>query len=291
MAEIINSLTTQIGETPVIALRAVVPQNAAKIYLKLESHNPSGSSKDRVMLNLLEVAEESGAITPTSTVVDAVDQHAALSLAMLAAIKGYRSLLVTPEGLHPAIEAIISKYGGEIIYTPFEEGMSGAIKRAKKVALDENGYYLGQFTDQGNPSVHEATTGPEIIDAFGEKVIDAFVASVGTGGTLTGVGRALRLENPNVEIYAVEPEESQALSGGLIGKHAIVGMGFGFIPPLLELTLYNGVVRTSTTDALNIVDRLAKEEGLLVSDATAAAIAGAIEVAKQLGRGKTVVVI
>lgn len=291
MAEIIKSLTSQIGETPLIQLKSVVPQGAAHIYLKLESQNPTGHSKDRVMLNLLEIAEEAGAIGAGSTIVDAVDQHAAISLAMLATTKGYRSILVTPEGLSPAIEAIVMKYGSEILYTPSAEGVSGAIKKAEEIARNENYYYLAQFTNQGNPSVHEATTGPEIIDALGEKRVDAFVASVGTGGTLTGVGRALRTENPNVEIFAVEPEESQALSGGIKGEHRLAGMGYGFIPPILELTLYNGVVRIKADEAHEMVDRLAREEGLLVSDATGAAVAGAIIIAKRLGRGKTVVAI
>ncbi|MGP6145624.1 PLP-dependent cysteine synthase family protein [Jeotgalibaca sp. A122] len=291
MAVIIKSLTSQIGETPLIQLKSVVPQGAATIYLKLESQNPAGSSKDRVMLNLLEIAEEAGAIGPDSTIVDAVDQHAAISLAMLATTKGYRSILVTPEGLSPAIEAIVMKYGSELLYTPATEGMSGAIKKAEEIAKNENYYYLAQFTNQGNPSMHEATTGPEIIDALGAKSVDAFVASVGTGGTLTGVGRALRTENPNVEIFAVEPEESQSLSGGVEGEHTLVGMGYGFIPPLLELTLYNGVIRIKADEAHEIVERLAREEGLLVSDATGAAVAGAIEIAKRLGRGKTVVAI
>lgn len=291
MTEIINSLASQIGETPLIQLRTVVPQGAANIYLKLESQNPTGSSKDRVMLNLLEIAEEAGSITPGSTIVDAVDQHAAVSLAMLAATKGYHSVLVTPEGLNPAIEAIIMKYGGEIMYTPIAEGMSGAIRRAEEISLNETYYYLAQFTNQGNPSVHEATTGPEIIDALEGNRVDAFVASVGTGGTLTGVGRALRTENPSVEIFAVEPEESQSLSGGVEGEHTLVGMGYGFIPPVLELTLYNGVIRIKADEVHEIVDRLAREEGLLVSVATGASIAGAIEIAKRLGRGKAVVAI
>lgn len=261
------------------------------MYLKLESLNPTGSSKDRVMLNMIEIAEEAGQIGPDATLVDACDQHAGISLAMLAAAKGYRSLIVTPEGLNPAIEALITKYGGEILYTPLEAGMSAAISQAEEIARNNHYYYLAQFTNQGNPSVHEATTGPEMLETMGDITIDAFVASVGTGGTLTGVGRSLRTANPNVEIFAVEPEASQSLSGGVEGIHPLVGMGYGFIPPVLELTLYNGVVRVTTEEAYTISDGLAKDEGLLVSDATAAAIAGAVEVAKRLGRGKTIVVI
>lgn len=291
MTEIIKTFATQIGETPMIELRTISPQGAAKVYLKLESLNPSGSSKDRVMLNVMEIAEETGQIGLGSILVDACDQHAGISLAMLAAAKGYRSLVVTPEGLSPAIEAIIKKYGGEIVYTPLEAGMSAAISRAEEIARNNQYYYLAQFTNQGNPAVHEATTGPEIIEAMGEISIDAFVASVGTGGTLTGVGRSLRLANPNVEIYAVEPEASQSLSGGVAGIHPLVGMGYGFIPPILELTLYNGVVRVTVEEVYALSDHLAKKEGLLVSDATAAAISGAVEIAKRLGRGKTVVVV
>lgn len=291
MTEIIKTLATQIGETPMMELRTVSPNGAAKIYLKLESLNPSGSSKDRVMLNLIEIAEEAGQIGPGTTLVDACDQHAGISLAMLAAAKGYRSLVVTPEGLNPAIEAIITKYGGEILFTPLEAGMSAAISQAEEITKNSNYHYLGQFTNQGNPAVHEATTGPEMIEAMDGIPMDAFVASVGTGGTLTGIGRSLRMANPNVEIFAVEPEASQSLSGGVEGIHPLVGMGYGFIPPTLELTLYNGVVRVTAEEVYALSDRLAKEEGLLVSDATAAAISGAVEVAKRLGRGKTVVVV
>lgn len=291
MTEVIQTLASRIGETPLMELRTVRPEGAAKIYLKLESLNPTGSAKDRVMLNLLELAEESGAIVPGSTVVDAVDQHAAISLAMLAAVKGYHSVCVMPEGLSPAGEAVIRTYGGDILFTPLEEGMSGAIKRAEEIALNENYFYLKQFIDQGNPSVHEATTGPEIVEALGTTITDAFVAAVGTGGTLTGTGHYLRQKNPNIELYAVEPEESQPLSGGVSNGHPLVGMGYGFIPPLLDLNLYNGVVRIAAECAKAMVNHLASKEGVLVSDATGAAVAAAVEVAKRLGRGKTVVVI
>ncbi|MDE1548071.1 PLP-dependent cysteine synthase family protein [Jeotgalibaca caeni] len=291
MAKKISSIAELVGETPLIPLRKVVPSGAADIYVKLEATNFGGSTKVRTVLNSIEVAEESGEIEVGDTLVEATDGNAGVAVAMFAAAKGYQALLVMPEASHPSVLSLLSAYGAEVVETPGAEGMPGAIAKAEELGKQEGFYYLRQFGNEANAAVHEATTGPEIIEALDGEAPDAFVATVGTGGTLTGVGRALRTENPNVELYAVEPEETQVLSGGTIGEHQIPGISPGFIPPALDVTLYNGVVRVSSQEAAAMAIRLAKEEGLLLGTSSGAAIVGAIEIAKRLGRGKTVVTI
>lgn len=291
MAKKVTSISELIGNTPLIKLNKVVPEGAADVYVKLESHNFGGSIKDRTALNMLEVAEEDGSLKPGFTILEATDGNMGISIAMLAAAKGYKALLVLPQEDNHSVRLILEAYGAKVIETPIEEGMSGAIAKAEELSKQVDTYYLRQFQNPANPAMHEATTGPEIIEAFVGKTPDAFVASVGTGGTLTGVGRSLRVVNPNVELYAVEPTESQVLSDGPQGRHHIPGMGAGFIPPVLDVTLYNGVIRISSEEAAAMAIRLAKEEGLLLSSSSGAAIAGAIEIAKRLGRDKTVVTI
>lgn len=290
MARKVTSISELIGETPLIRLNRVVPDTAAEVYVKLESLNVSGSVKDRIAVNMIEVAEEEGTLGVGDTIIEATDGNTGISIAMLAAAKDYQALLVMPEYAERSFHLLLEAYGAEVITTPGAEGMAGAIARAEELAREEGYFYPRQFQNPANPSVHEATTAPEIVEALG-KVPDAFVSSVGTGGTLTGVGRALRSKNPNVELYAVEPEEAQVLSDGSKEKHGIPGMAPGFIPPVLDVSLYNGVVRITTQEAVDMTIRLAKEEGLLLGTSSGAAVAGAIEVAKKLGRGKTVVTV
>lgn len=290
MARKVTSVSELIGETPLIRLNHVVPDTAAEVYVKLESLNISGSVKDRIALNMIEVAEEEGSLRVGDTIIEATDGNTGISLAMLAAAREYHVLLVMPEYAKPNARLLLAAYGAKIITTPAAAGMAGAVAKAEELARQEGYYYPRQFQNPANPAVHEATTGPEIIEALG-KVPDAFVATVGTGGTLTGVGRALRAENPNVELYAVEPQETQVLSDGAKEEHGIPGIAPGFIPPVLEVSLYNGVVRISTEEAAEMAIRLAKEEGLLLGTSTGAAVAGAIEIAKKLGHGKTVVTV
>lgn len=291
MAKKVTSISELIGNTPLIKLNKVVPSGAADVYVKLEAHNAGGSVKDRIALNMIEVAEEEGKLNPGDTILEATDGNTGVSIAMLAAAKGYSALLVMPKEVNPSVTLVLEAYGAQVIETPTEEGISGAIAKAEEMSSQDHFYYLRQFQNPANPSMHEATTGPEIIDALDGQSPDAFVATVGTGGTLTGVGRALRIANPNVELYAVEPAESQVLSDGPQGEHSIPGMGAGFIPPVLEVTLYNGVVRITSQEAAAMAIRLATEEGLLLGTSSGAAVAGAIEIAKRLGRGKTVVTI
>lgn len=289
MARRVTSVSELIGETPLIRLNKVVPEGAAHVYVKLEDSNIGGSVKDRTVLNMMEVAEEEGNLNFGDTIVEATDGNAGVSIAMLAAAKGYRSLLVMPEDVHPLLVRTMQAYGAEILQTSAEQGLTGAIEKAEELGGQKSFYYLRQFQNPANASMHEATTGPEIIEALDGNSPDAFVASVGTGGTLTGIGKALRTENPNVELYAVEPEEAQVLSDGTKSDHRISGMAPGFIPPALDVTLYNGVVRVSSKEAAEMTVRLAKEEGLLLGISSGAAVAAAIEIAKRLGHNKTVV--
>lgn len=291
MTRIVTSVTELIGETPLFKLSKVVPSGAAEVYLKLESLNVSGSIKDRTVLNSMEVAEEDGDLQLGDTIVEATDGNAGVAVAMFAAAKGYHALLVIPEGTPQTQKAILSAYGAEVVETPEAQGMTGAIKKAEELGKQAGYFYLNQFRNPSNASVHEATTGPEIIDAFQHHGPDAFVAPVGTGATLTGVGRALKTFNPNIEIYAVEPAENQILSDGPTDEHQIHGISPGFIPPNLDVTLYHGVVRVSSLEAAEMTVRLAKEEGLLLGISSGAAAVGAIEIAKRFGRGKKVVTI
>ncbi len=291
MSRKINDLAALIGETPLLKLSKVIPTGIADVYLKLEGMNIGGSTKSRIVLNSIEVAEEAGALQLGETIVEATDGNAGIAVALLAARKGYQSLLVIPAGADASLIQLLQTYGAIIVETEQKNGISGAIKEAERLCKQEGYFYLNQFNHVGSLKVHEATTGPEIIEALDGDAPDAFISTVGTGATLTGIGRFLRKKNPNVEIFAVEPEESHLLSGGLAGEHQIPGVSPAFIPPLLDVHLYNGVVRVTSFEAIEMTKRLAKEEGLRVSISSGAAVVGAVEIAKRLGRGKKVVAI
>ena len=291
MKKVVNHISELIGETPLFKLTKLVPQGAADVYVKLESLNVGRSIKDRVVLNILEVAEEQGRISPSDTVVEVTDGNASLSLAILAASKGYRSIMMMPKGSSQDFSGKLAYIDTEIIETPAEEGIEGAIKAARDLSQQEGYFYLNQYSNLANTAVHEGMTGPEIVDAFDGHSPDAFVATAGTGGTLTGVGRYLRSVNPNVELYAVESNQAALLSNDDIGRVAISGMSGDYLSPLLDQTLYNGVVRVSLEEVHQTTQDLARLEGLLLGPASGAAIAGAIEIAKRLGSGKKVVTI
>ncbi|HJB24708.1 MAG TPA: PLP-dependent cysteine synthase family protein [Candidatus Jeotgalibaca pullicola] len=291
MEKIVSHISELIGETPLFKLTKVVPSGAADVYVKLESLNIGHSIKDRVVLNILEVAEEQGKISPSDAVVEVTDGNASISLAMLAAAKGYRSILVMPEGTSAAYLPKLSMYDAEVIETPESEGINGAIKAAVELSQQDGYFYLNQYRNLANTAVHEGMTGPEIVDAFDGKYPDSFVATAGTGGTLTGVGKYLRAGNPNIELYAVETEEAPILSNELKGESAISGISSDYLSPLLDQTLYNGVIRISSQEAVEMTKRLAREEGLLLALSSGAAIAGAIEIAKKLGTNKKVITI
>ena len=213
MAKIYNSITELIGNTPIIKLNNIVPEDAADVYVKIESFNPGSSVKDRIALRMIEDAEKAGTIKPGDTIVEPTSGNTGIGLAWVGAAKGYKNHYVMPETMSLERRKIIQAYGAELVLTPGSEGMKGAIAKAKEVAAEKNGWVPLQFANPSNPAVHEATTGAEIIEAFGPKGLDAFVAGVGTGGTVSGVSHALKKANSDIKVYAVEADESAVLSG------------------------------------------------------------------------------
>lgn len=285
------NITELIGKTPMVKLNHVVPDGAADVFVKLESFNPGGSVKDRIGLSMIEAAEQSGELKPGGTLIEATSGNTGIGLSMVAAAKGYHMIILMPDTMSVERRALIQGYGTELILTPGAEGMPGAIKKAQELAK-EHGYFMpSQFTNPANPAVHEATTGAEIIADFNGKTPDAFVAGVGTGGTLTGVGHALKKVNPNVQIYALEAAESPVLKEGRGGKHKIQGISAGFVPDVLDTDLYQDVVEVTSEQAFAMAKQVSREEGFLPGISAGANIFGAIELAKQLGAGKTVVTV
>ncbi|TVP93340.1 cysteine synthase A [Alkalibacterium sp.] len=289
--KIVQSVTELVGETPLLKLNKIVPEGAAEVYVKLESMNVGGSVKDRIALNMIEEAEKEGVLKEGDTIVEATSGNTGVGLAMVAAAKGYKAVFIMPDTLSVERRALMKAYGAELELTPGDNGMPGALDRAMKLAEKDNYFMPSQFKNPANPSAHIKTTGPEIIEAFDGKTPDAFVAGVGTGGTVTGVGKVLKLHNPSTLIFAVEPEESAILSGKEKGKHKIQGIGAGFIPDILERDVYDEVLTVSSEEAMDTTRRVAREEGLLVGVSAGANITAAIRVAERLGKGKKVVTI
>ncbi|MCC5890365.1 MAG: cysteine synthase A [Alkalibacterium sp.] len=289
--KIVQSVTELVGETPLLKLNKIVPEGAAEVYVKLESMNVGGSVKDRIALNMIEEAEKEGVLKEGDTIVEATSGNTGVGLAMVAAAKGYKAVFIMPDTLSVERRALMKAYGAELELTPGDNGMPGALDRAMELAEQDNYFMPSQFKNPANPSAHIKTTGPEIIEAFDGKTPDAFVAGVGTGGTVTGVGKVLKLHNPSTLIFAVEPEESAILSGKEKGKHKIQGIGAGFIPDILERDVYDEVLTVSSEEAMDTTRRVAREEGLLVGVSAGANITAAIRVAERLGKGKKVVTI
>ena len=290
MTKIYDNITELIGDTPMLKLQRSLPQDAADVYVKLESFNAGGSVKDRIALNMIEVAEQEGKIKPGDTLVEATSGNTGVGIALVGEAKGYNVEIFMPETMTKERQDLMRAYGAKINLTPGDGGMKEAIAQAEALAKEDGYVMLFQFDNLANPAVHEATTGPEIIQAL-DGAPDAFVAGVGTGGTLTGAGRALRQVNKDVQLYAVEPQESAVLSGNEPGKHGIQGLGAGFVPSVLDTEMYNEIIQVSTDKAREAAREIGINEGLLVGVSSGAAIAGAIEVAKRLGKGKKVVVV
>ncbi|MEK5199361.1 cysteine synthase A [Staphylococcus sp. FSL H8-0121] len=287
----VENITQIIGNTPVVKLRNVVDEDAADIYVKLEYQNPGGSVKDRIALAMIEKAEKEGKIKPGDTIVEPTSGNTGIGLAFVCAAKGYKAVFTMPETMSQERRNLLKAYGAELVLTPGSEAMKGAIKKAKELK-EEHGYFEPQqFENQANPEIHELTTGPELVEQFEGKKIDAFLAGVGTGGTLSGVGKVLSKQYPEIEIVAIEPEASPVLSGGEPGPHKLQGLGAGFVPDTLNTDIYDSIIKVGNETAMEMARRVAKEEGILSGISSGAAIHAAIQKAKELGKGKTVVTV
>lgn len=288
---IIDGVLDLIGQTPLVRLSRVAPSGGAEVCGKLESMNPGGSVKDRPAYSMILAAEQSGELKEGATIVEATSGNTGISLAMIAAVRGYRCILVMPEDMSMARRYILSNYGAEVVLTDAVGGMGGAVAKAKSIVAETPGAWMTQqFVNAANPDMHERTTGEEIWAATGGAV-DAFVAGVGTGGTLTGVARVLKTKNPACRVVAVEPKGSAVLSGGSPGLHGIQGLGAGFVPEVLDQSLYDDVIAVSDVAADKMARRLSREEGLLVGPSAGANAHAACQVAAELAPGQRVVTI
>ena len=286
-----NNVLELICNTPMVKFNRIVEKDSAAIYAKLEQFNPGGSVKDRICLSMVMEAERQGLLKEGSTIVEPTSGNTGIGLAMVGAVKGYHVVLTMPETMSVERIYILKALGAEVVLTPGIEGMSGAIKKAEEILKNTpHSFMPQQFKNPANPKIHRETTAKEILDAVGEK-IDGFVAGVGTGGTITGVGEVLKGINPKVRVIAVEPEASPVLSGGKPGPHKIQGIGAGFVPDILNLKIIDEIVKVSDNDAYRASRRLAREEGLFVGISSGAAAFVALQVAKALGKGKTVVTV
>ncbi|MDG5790173.1 cysteine synthase A [Evansella sp. AB-P1] len=290
MVKVVDSITELIGETPLVKLQRIVNEDYADIYLKLEYMNPGSSVKDRIALAMIEDAEKTGLLKNGDTIIEPTSGNTGIGLAMVAAAKGYRTLLVMPETMSLERRNLLRAYGAELVLTPGPEGMGGAIRKANELQK-QNGYFMPQqFENEANPTIHRETTGKELLEQVGDQ-LDAFISGIGTGGTITGAGKLLKDKFPNLHVVAVEPKDSPILSGGKPGPHKIQGIGAGFVPDILDTDIYDEVMTVSTDQAFEYARRAAREEGILGGISSGAAIYSAIEVAKRLGKGKKVVAI
>ena len=290
--KIANSVTELIGHTPLVRLNRVAASVSQAIVAKLESHNPANSVKDRIGLAMIEAAEKAGALVPGKTViVEPTSGNTGISLAMVAAVKGYQCVLTMPESMSPERRAVLRAFGAKLILTDPAKGMPGAIDRAKALLSEiPNSYMPQQFQNPANPEVHRNTTAEEIWEDTDGKV-DAVIAGVGTGGTITGVAQAIKKRKPEFKAIAVEPEDSPVLSGGSPGKHVIQGIGAGFIPDVLESDLLDGIIKVGNEESLEMARRLATEEGLLCGISSGAAVAAALKYAAGEGSGCELIVV
>ena len=292
MSKIYNGALELVGNTPLVEVKNIEEELGleARILVKLEYFNPAGSVKDRIAKAMIEDAEEKGLLKEGSVIIEPTSGNTGIGLASIAAVKGYRIILTMPETMSVERRNILKAYGAEIVLTEGAKGMKGAIEKADGLAKEIPGSYIpGQFVNPANPEVHRKTTGPEIWkDTDGE--VDLFIAGVGTGGTLTGVGEYLKSQNPDVKIVALEPASSPVLSTGKGGPHKIQGIGAGFVPDVLNTTVYDEIFTVENDDAFATGKLLAKKEGILVGISSGAALYGAIELAKRPeNKGKTIV--
>lgn len=294
LVRVVNNIALLIGETPLVKLQKLAPENGAQVYLKLEFMNPSGSVKDRAAFNMIEQAEKQGLINNQSVIIEPTSGNTGIGLAMCAAAKGYKSILVMPDTMSQERINLLKAYGAKVELTPGDKKMPGAIDRAHELVKNiPNSYMPMQFENAANPDAHRYTTAAEIVDGMNQigKKLSAFVAASGTGGTITGTGEELQKEYPEATIHVVEPKGSPVLSGGKPGPHKLVGTSPGFIPEILNQEVYGEIFKISDEDAYEITHRLSKEEGILVGPSSGAACFAALEVAKRLSPDEVVVAI
>ena len=286
-----DSVIDLIGNTPLVRLNKIADKSAAQILAKLEMFNPGGSVKDRICLSMIEDAEKKGLIGPGSTIIEATSGNTGIGLAVVCAVRGYRCVLTMPESMSLERIYILRSLGAEVHLTPNIEGMQGSMKKAEELQKKTHkSFILQQFSSEANPEIHRKTTAPEILKATAGR-IDALVATVGTGGTITGVGEVLKAHNPAIKIVAVEPKTSAVLSGHKPGPHKIQGIGAGFIPVILNKAIIDEIIPVTDNEAFNTMKLLAQKEGIFGGISAGAAVWAAKRVAKELGQGKTVVVI
>ncbi len=289
MPRLVRNALELIGDTPLVELQRIPRKGSGRILAKLESLNPGGSVKDRIALAMIEVAERSGRLKPGDTIVEPTSGNTGIGLAMVAAIKGYHLILTMPEDMSLERRTLVSRFGAELVLTPAIEGMTGAVYAAESLVAKNTGYFMPQqFLNPANPEIHRRTTAQEILKAI-DGQIDAFVAGVGTGGTITGVGEILKKEVPRVLVIAVEPAKSPVLQGGKARPHGIQGIGASFVPGVLNMEVLDEIIAVEDEDAYEMANRLAREEGLLVGISAGANVFASTLIGERLGPEKVVV--
>lgn len=288
---IANNILELIGGTPHVKLNRIIGKADADVYLKLEFYNPGGSVKDRIAFSMIAEAEKRGELKPGDVIIEPTSGNTGIGLALVAAAKGYQAVLVMPDTMSLERRNLLKAFGAELVLTPGSEGMKGAVKKAEELAQENKNYFLPQqFKNPDNVKIHNETTAAEIYADFGTE-LDAFVAGIGTGGTITGVGRLLKEKSPHTQIIAVEPSASPILQGGKPGPHKIQGIGANFIPEILDTEIYDEVIGIENEEAYEWARKLARDEGILGGISTGAAVAAAVRVARRLGEGKKVLAV
>lgn len=287
----LENILPMIGDTPLVKLNRLPGADSAEVWAKLEGFNPGGSVKDRIALSMIEVAEDEGLLKPGGTIIEPTSGNTGIGLAMISAVKGYRLILTMSEAMSHERRHTFQAFGAEVVLSPASRGMLGALEEAELIYKNNPDYFMPmQFENPANPETHRRTTAVEILDALGPE-IEGFVAGVGTGGTITGVGEVLRSKNPDIHIVAVEPAASAVLSGGEPGAHKLAGLGAGFYPGILNTKIYDEIIPVTDDDAASMSRQLAKEEGIFCGISSGAACWAALKVAKKLGPGKKLVTV